>query len=59
MKRPYVILQRIGALMRHRGGSFTKALGVAMMYADDCNLRRIESAFPELMNSYAEMLGES
>ena len=59
MKRPHVILQRIAVLMQDHGGSFASALGRAMLHADDCNLRRIEAAFPELMNHYAEMLGES
>ena len=59
MKRPIIILQRIAGLMHQRGGSFARALGRAMMHADDCNLRRIEAAFPEIINRYAEMLEES
>ena len=59
MKRPHVILQRIAGLMHQRGGSFASALGLAMMRADDCNLRRIEAAFPEIINRYAEMLEKS
>ena len=59
MKRPHVILQRIAELMYQRGGSFFSALGLAMLHADDCNLRRIEAAFPEIINRYADMLEES
>ena len=59
MSRPYVILQRIAELMHKRGGSVVSALGAAMMHADDCNLRRIEAAFPEIINHYAAMLEES
>ena len=59
MSRPHVILQRIAVLMKDHGGSFDSALGLAMMHADDCNLRRIEAAFPEIINRYAEMLEES
>ena len=59
MSRPHVILQRIAVLMHSRGGSFDRALGAVMMHADDCNLRRIEAAFPEIINRFAEMLEES
>jgi hypothetical protein len=38
--------------MREFGGSFAEALGVAMVLADECNLRRIEAAFPDLMDWY-------
>ena len=59
MSRPHVILQRIAVLMYKCGSSFASALGLAMLHADDCNLRRIEAAFPEIINHYAAMLEES
>jgi hypothetical protein len=51
-KRERKILYRIAASMRVYGGSFAKTLGLAMELADDDNLRRIEAAFPELMDQY-------
>jgi hypothetical protein len=38
--------------MTEYGGSFAQALAVAMVRADECNLRRIEAAFPDLMDWY-------
>ena len=57
MKRPYPILMKIAETMQQEGGSFAETLGLAMRLADEINLRRIEAAFPELMNEYAERAG--
>ena len=57
MKRPYSTLMKIAETMQQKGGSFAQTLGLAMRQADDNNLRRIEAAFPELMNQFAERAG--
>ena len=57
MTRPKKDLLRIAEMMTQKGGSFAKALGYAMLYADENNRQRIEAAFPEMMNQYAEMAG--
>lgn len=41
--------------MERYGGSFVKALAVAMRKADADNLQRIVEAFPEIMEKYAKM----
>ena len=40
--------------MRKFGGSFTQALGVALVHADPDNAQRIKSAFPELWDGYLD-----
>jgi hypothetical protein len=47
-------LIKIAENMELRGGSFAMTLGRAMRLADDDNIRRIERAFPELMNRYTD-----
>lgn len=37
-----------------RGGSFDKALGEAIVAADDNNLRRLRAAFPHMWELYGE-----
>lgn len=41
--------------MKQNGGSFVTALGTAIPYADDINLRKIHDAFPEYWNRYLKM----
>jgi hypothetical protein len=52
MNRDRNTLFRIAENMRKYGGSFAQAIGFAMGLADESNLRRIEAAFPELMDQY-------
>ena len=52
MNRDRQTLLRIAQTMTEYGGSFAQALAVAMVRADECNLRRIEAAFPDLMDWY-------
>lgn len=42
------------AMIRH-GGSFVKALGEAMLRADDRNTHRILAAFPDYIETYAAL----
>lgn len=42
-----------GNMIRY-GGSFVKALGQALLVADEHNTERIETAFPEYIEEYVQ-----
>lgn len=44
--------------MRTEGGSFVRALGLAVEYADPDSYARLQSAFPELFKKYGEIAEE-
>ena len=44
----------VSAVMAKYGGSFVKALGLAIRQADPDNAQRIKSAFPELWDGYLD-----
>ena len=41
--------------MRKYGGSFVRALAEAFVYADENNLERLKTAFPEIWGKYKSM----
>jgi len=41
--------------MENYGGSFVKALGIALRFADVFNTKKIKDAFPEYWAEYKEM----
>ncbi len=45
-------LIRIVDAMQEYGGSFAKAFGIALLYADDNNARRLMAALPEVVEEY-------
>jgi hypothetical protein len=44
-------------VMRAYGGGFAAKLAEAYLVADDDSIRRIEDAFPELLEKYAKIAG--
>jgi len=42
-------------VMKTRGGSFVQNLGKAAAVADEKNLTRLKTAFPEMWEQYSEM----
>jgi len=52
MKYTLAELNTISTNMEKYGGGFASSLAVAMVKADQDNLRRIVQAFPELMDEY-------
>jgi len=52
MKYTLAELNIITNNMQRFGGGFASSLGVAMVKADQDNLRKIVQAFPELMEEY-------
>ena len=42
-------------VMRKYGGSFVRSLAEAFVHADENNLDRLKTAFPEIWNQYKEM----
>ena len=48
----------IEAMKRYGGGSFAKALAAAACYADDENLRKIKTTWPEYWSRYAGYVSE-
>jgi hypothetical protein len=42
--------------MQCYGGSFARALGTALHYADATNLAKVKQALPELWKTYAEIV---
>jgi hypothetical protein len=48
-------LNTISSNMERYGGGFASSLAVAMVKADQDNLRRIVQAFPELMDKYLKL----
>lgn len=44
---------QIASAMIRKGGSFVKALGEALLRADDRNTQRILEAFPDYIETYA------
>jgi hypothetical protein len=55
MTRTNYQLIAIAETMQKFGGSFAKALALAMLHADTDNRQRIATAFPELMARYEVM----
>lgn len=45
----------IAHAMKQYGGSFVKALGDCVIYADDSNLSKLQKAFPEEFEKYSEI----
>lgn len=45
--------------MEKYGGSFVKALAVAMQRADAINLAKLKAAFPEYWQQYTEMAAQN
>ena len=46
---------KVGKAMREHGGSFVRALGDAIAYADSENCRRVMHAFPEYWAKYTDL----
>ena len=46
------------AMMKKYGGSFVKTLADLILVADESNIRRIESAWPEYIAQYKRMAYE-
>lgn len=44
-----------GQAMMKYGGSFAKAIGQAIIVADDINYDRLRLAFPELFEKYSDL----
>ena len=42
--------------MQRYGGSFSRSIGNALMYADEINYKRLVKAFPDLMEQYKEFV---
>jgi hypothetical protein len=40
--------------MQRYGGSFSRSIGNALMYADEINYKRLVKAFPDLIEQYKE-----
>jgi len=50
---------RVSSAMELYGGSFVKALGIALGKADGINSRKIKNAFPEYWKKYLKVFIES
>ena len=48
------MLRMVQAMHRY-GGSFVRAISEAFMVADENNLRRLETAFPEIVSKYSAL----
>jgi len=44
--------------MQRYGGSFSKSIGNALMFADEINYKRLVKAFPDLMEEYKQFVVE-
>jgi len=55
MKYTLAELNTITNNMERYGGGFASSLAVAMVKADQDNLRKIVQAFPELMEEYLKL----
>ncbi len=42
--------------MQQYGGSFSRSIGNALMYADEINYKRLVKAFPDLMEQFKQFV---